>query len=57
MWGFSHNPLLLSKIQQDSAKSEFELLFKLRMSNKLVRWLIGLVASGTAATAVAHWLH
>jgi len=44
-------------MKKDSAKSEFEVLFKLRMSNKLVRWLIGLVASGTAATAVAHWLH
>ena len=43
-------------MKKDSAKSEFELLFKLRMSSKLVRWLIGIVASGTAATAVAHWL-
>ena len=44
-------------MKKDGAKAEFELLFKLRMPSKLVRWLIGLVASGTAATAVAHWLH
>jgi hypothetical protein len=44
-------------MKKDSAKSEFELLFKLRMSNKLVRWLVGVLASGTAASAVAHWLH
>jgi hypothetical protein len=41
---------------KDGAKSEFEVLFKLRMSDKLVRWLIGLLAGGTAATAVANWL-
>ena len=44
-------------MKKDSAKSEFEVLFKLRLSNKLVRWLIGSVASGTVASAVAHWLH
>jgi hypothetical protein len=44
-------------MKKDSAKSKFELLFKLRMSNKLVRWLVGVLAGGTAASAVAHWLH
>ncbi|MGI4835652.1 MAG: hypothetical protein ACRYFK_19530 [Janthinobacterium lividum] len=44
-------------MKKDDAKAEFEVLFKLRMSNKLARWLIGLVAGGTAATVAAHWLH
>ena len=43
-------------MKKDGAKAEFEVLFKLRLSNKLARWLIGIAASGTAASAVAHWL-
>ena len=38
-----------------NAKQEFELKFKLRMSDKLVRWLIGaILAGGGALTAAAH---
>ncbi len=44
-------------MKKDRAKPGFELAFKLRLSNKLARWLIGVILSGTAATAVAHWLH
>jgi hypothetical protein len=44
-------------MKEDSAKSEFDFKIRLRMSDKLARWLIGaILAGGTAVTAAAHWV-
>jgi hypothetical protein len=42
-------------MKEDSAKSEFEFKFKLRMPYGLVKWLIGVIlAGGGAMSAAAH---
>jgi len=40
-----------------NARTEFEFKIRLRVPAELVKWLVGLVVGGTAATAVAHLLH
>ena len=40
-------------MKKDSAKPEFELKIRLRMPPELVKWLVWLLLSGTALSAVA----
>ena len=40
-------------MKKDSAKPEFELKFRLRMPPELVKWLVWLLLSGSALSAVA----
>lgn len=43
---------------KENAKPEFDFNIRLRMSDRLARWLIGaILAGGSAATAAAHWIH
>lgn len=43
-------------MKEDSAKTEFDVKFRLRMTAKLAKWLAWLVAGGSVATAAAHLL-
>jgi hypothetical protein len=43
-------------MRNERAKTEFELIVKLRMSNGLLKWLVGLVISGGALSAAVHYL-
>jgi hypothetical protein len=43
-------------MRNERAKTEFELIFKLRMSNELLKWLVGLAISGGALSAAIHYL-
>jgi len=43
-------------MKKERAKVDSELLLRIRVSDKLVKWLIGLVASGGAVTAAMHYL-
>ena len=43
-------------MKEDSAQSEFDLKFRLRMTAKLAKWLAWLVAGGSVAAAAAHLL-
>jgi hypothetical protein len=42
---------------KENARPEFDFKVRLQMPAELVKWLVGLVVGGTAATAVAHLLH
>ena len=42
-------------MRNERAKTEFELIFKLRMSNELLKWLVGLTISGALSAAI-HYL-
>ena len=44
------------QMKKERAKTEFELIFKLRMSNELLKWLVGLAISGGALSAAVHYL-
>ena len=44
-------------MKKDSAKTGFELKFKLRMPPELAKWLVWLLMGGTAVSAAAaHWI-
>jgi hypothetical protein len=45
-------------MKKERAKAEFDFKVRLRMSSKLLKWLIGgLLMGGTAVTAAAHWVN
>ena len=43
-------------MKKERAKTDFELKLKVRIPPELVKWLIGLLVSGSALSAATHWI-
>ncbi|WP_262489841.1 hypothetical protein [Hymenobacter terrenus] len=43
-------------MKKDQARTDFELKFKLRVPPELVKWLVGVLVSGSALSAATHWI-
>ncbi len=43
-------------MRNERAKLRFELKLRLQLSDKLLRWLVGLAISGGALSAAVHYL-